>query len=184
MTPNEAIEEARRNPLASMWHFWILRRRRRDRSRPASPNAVRIDVERTSSTTPPSQTMKIYTIRANERFENTEFSNVILDGMALPLTTAYTCSKCGTQIGFRKHDFEAGAPKHRSNLEPRVARLLDEFAREHITGLRDFLDWACPHCGLAARVYVRFWAGGKHGDAGVSLVTVLEVQPDPDQITE
>ncbi len=126
--------------------------------------------------------MKISTIQATDRFENTEFSNEVVDGMALPLTTAYTCSQCGTQIGFHKRDFESGAREHRSNLEPGVARLLDEFAREHITDTQDFLDWVCPQCGLAARVYVRFWAGGKHGDAGVSLVTVLEAQTDRDEV--
>jgi rubredoxin len=124
----------------------------------------------------------ISTIQATDRFENTEFSNEVLDGMALPLTTAYTCSQCGTQIGFHKRDFETGAREHRSNLKPGVARLLDEFAREHIPDTRDFLDWVCPQCGLAARVYVRFWAGGKHGDAGVSLLSVIEGQPDTDEV--
>jgi predicted RNA-binding Zn-ribbon protein involved in translation (DUF1610 family) len=125
----------------------------------------------------------ISTIQATERFENTEFSNEVVDGMALPLTTAYTCSQCGTQIGFHKRDFESGARQHHSNLESRVSRRFDEFAREHITDTQDFLDWACPQCGLAARVYVRFWAGGKHGDAGVRLLTVIEAQPDKNEVT-
>lgn len=102
--------------------------------------------------------------------------------MALPLTTAYTCSQCATQVGFHKHDFETGARQHRSNLAPGVARRFDEFAREHVNNAQDFLDWACPQCGLAVRVYVRFWAGGKHGDAGVSLLTVIETQPDRDEV--
>ncbi len=125
--------------------------------------------------------MKISTIQATERFENTAFSNEVVDGMALPLTTAYTCSQCGTQIGFHKRDFEAGARQHRSNLERAVSAQFDEFAHEHMPDARDFLDWICPHCGLAARVYVRFWAGGKHGDAGIRLLTVLEGRPEADE---
>jgi hypothetical protein len=126
--------------------------------------------------------VKISSIQAADRFPNTEFSNEVVDGMALPLTTAYTCSQCSTQIGFHKRDFESGARQHRSNLEPGVARMFDEFAHEHMPDARDYLDWACPRCGLAARVYVRFWAGGKHGDAGVSLLTVVEAQPDRDEV--
>ncbi len=126
--------------------------------------------------------MKISTIQATERFENTEFSNEVVDGMALPLTTAYTCSQCGTQVGFHKLDFESGARQCRSNLEIGVAKLFDEFAQEHVTDTRDFLDWVCPKCGLPARVYVRFWAGGRHGDAGVTLLTVVEAQPSTDDV--
>jgi predicted RNA-binding Zn-ribbon protein involved in translation (DUF1610 family) len=127
--------------------------------------------------------MRISTVQAAGRFDNTEFSNEVVDGMALSLTTAYTCPQCGTQIGFHKRDFEDGARQHHSNLDSEVARAFGDYAHEHLPGTQDFLDWACPRCGLAARIYVRFWAGGKHGDAGVTLLNVIETRPATDEGT-
>ena len=129
-----------------------------------------------------SRTMEISSIQAADRFENTEFGNEVLDGVALPLTTTYTCSQCDTQIGFHKRDFECGARENCSKLEPGIARLFDQFAHEAMPDARDYLDRACPRCGLAARVCVRFWAGGNHGDVGVSLLTVVEARPDRDEV--
>lgn len=125
--------------------------------------------------------MKIISVKAAERFDNTEFSNEVVDGRALSIYSAYTCPRCATHVGFQKRDFESGARQHRSNLQPEVARSFDEFAQRHLSDLRDFLDWVCPKCGLAARVYVRFWAGGKHGDHGVILISVIETAP-PDNL--
>ena len=121
--------------------------------------------------------MKITSVKAGERFDNTEFSNEIVDGRALSIYTAYTCPHCTAQIGFQKQDFESGARQRHSNLQPEVARSFDEFAQEHLSDLHDFLDWVCPKCRLAARVYVRYWSGGKHGDHGVILMSVIETTP-------
>ena len=118
--------------------------------------------------------MKITSVQAAERFDNTEFSNEVVDGMALPLTASYTCPRCATQIGFAKRDFEQSSHERRSNLDAELQRCFDDYAREHSVTARDFLDWLCPSCGMASRVYVQLWAGGKHGDCGARLLVVLE----------
>lgn len=118
--------------------------------------------------------MKVVASQALQRFDNVEFSNEILDGMSRPLGAVYTCPFCGALVSFRKGDFEATSRSTRSKLPPNVQQYFDEFASKHHVPSGEFLDWPCPGCGLAARVYVRHWAGGKHGDAGTSLLTVLE----------
>ena len=118
--------------------------------------------------------MKITSVQSAERFDNTEFSNEVVDGMALPLTAAYTCPQCSAQAGFHKRDFEQSSRQRHSNLQPELQRAFDDYAREHTVPARDFLDWLCPSCGMAARVYFQLWAGGKHGDCGARLLVVLE----------
>jgi len=125
-----------------------------------------------------SETAKITSVKAEERFDNIDFSNVVADGMALSIHTAYTCP-CGTRIGFQKHDFERHLQQPFSNVARDISKCFDEFAQEHLGRVRDYLDWVCPSCGLPARVYFEFWAGGKHGDFGFHLHTVVEAAPPP-----
>lgn len=40
----------------------------------------------------------------------------------------------------------------------------------------EYLDWYCPKCRLPARVYFKQWAGGRHGDTGINIITVIELQ--------
>ena len=120
--------------------------------------------------------MNIAAIDADARFDNTEFSNQIIDGRALPLTTAYTCPRCGTQIGFQKSHFEHQAERQVSNLSLSIQWSFDEWASQNGQAGNPFLDWACPGCALAVRVYARPWAGGRHGDSGVYLAIVIEAE--------
>ena len=121
--------------------------------------------------------MKITCVKAADRFDNTEFSSEVVDGVALSIYTAYTCPQCGVRIGFQKSDFERHTRQHYSNVAPETGRCFDEFAREHLSDVREYLDWVCPRCELPTRVYFQLWAGGRHGDHGISLRTVLEVTP-------
>ena len=123
--------------------------------------------------------MKIASVKATERFDNTEFSNQIVDGSALSIYTAYTCPNCEEQVGFQKRNFEDAVKQRRTNLAPDIAKHFDEFAREHVARADHYLDWICPGCGLSVRVYLQVWAGGRHGDSGVDLVTVIEAPPQP-----
>jgi rubredoxin len=124
--------------------------------------------------------VKITSVKAAERFDNTKFSNEVVDGRALSIYAAYTCPQCGVRIGFQKDNFERALRQDRTNLTPGVARCFDEFAREYLRNLRDYLDWICPSCGLATRVYIQYWAGGKHGDHGIDLIAVIETPiPSP-----
>jgi hypothetical protein len=123
-------------------------------------------------------TVKITSVKAEERFDNIEFSNAVADSTALSIYTAYTCP-CGTRTGFQKHDFERHMRQPFSNIAPEIAKCFDEFAQEHLGRIIDYLDWACPSCRAPARVYFQFWAGGKHGDSGFHLHTVVEAAPAP-----
>lgn len=119
--------------------------------------------------------MNIDAVDAETRFDNTAFSNEIVDGRALPLTTTYTCPRCAERVGFNKSDFERRAQRQVSNLSPSIQRSFNDWASQHSQAGNPFLDWACPGCALAVRVYARPWAGGRHGDSGINLAVVLEV---------
>ena len=118
--------------------------------------------------------MAIETVTADSRFDTTEFSTEIIDGQSGPLTTTYTCPVCSERIGFSKEHFDRRAERQASNLPPDTQRLFSDWASQNGEAGNRFLDWQCPGCGLAARVYARFWAGGRHGDSGVVLSVVLE----------
>lgn len=73
--------------------------------------------------------MKISSVNAAERFDNTEFSNEVVDGMAFPLTAAYICPRCHAQVGFHKRDFEQSSRQRHSNLDAELQRSFDDYAR-------------------------------------------------------
>ena len=118
--------------------------------------------------------MNIEAVHAEARFDQTAFSNEITDGRVLPLTATYTCPRCGERVGFKKLDFEHRAGRQVSNLSPSIQRSFNEWASQNGQAGNPFLDWLCPGCALAVRVYAQPWAGGRHGDAGVDLAVVLE----------
>lgn len=120
--------------------------------------------------------MNIAAIDADARFDNTEFSNQIMDGRALPLTTVYTCPRCGAQIGFQKVHFEHQAERQASNFSLSIQRSFNEWASLNGQAGNPFLDWACPGYALAVRVYAHPWAGGRHGDSGIDLAVVIEAE--------
>jgi len=120
--------------------------------------------------------MKIANVKANERFDQTEFSDEVTDGRALSIYSACTCPNCSRKIGFQKSDFLNMQHPSRTNLSTEVAARFDAFAREHFPDLRGFLDWNCPGCRLAARVYVRFVLLGK-GMLHIFLEPVIETMP-------
>jgi len=120
--------------------------------------------------------MRINVVDADARFDNAAFSNVTVNGRALGLTASYTCPRCGERIGFNRRDFEHRAERQVSNLPSSTQRLFNEWASQNGRAGKPFLDWVCPGCGLAVRVYAQPWAGGRHGDHGVDLAVVLEAE--------
>jgi len=120
--------------------------------------------------------MEITTVNAADRFDNVEFDDSTWDGTARSIYSVYTCPRCGERICFEKRNFENAKRRHQTNLLPDIARCFDELAAENARRMQDFLDWYCPTCGLAARVYVEFWAGGRY-EGGVKLATVFETTP-------
>ena len=120
--------------------------------------------------------MKLEAVSADSRFDQTGFSNEVIDGRALSLTTTYTCPSCSERVAFTKENFEQRARRQVSNLTPHLQRPLNEWASQNGEAGNPFLDWLCPGCALAIRVYAHPWAGGPHGDSGVELTVVLEVR--------
>ena len=116
-----------------------------------------------------------------------------------PFETVYTCPRCDERLGFNTRHFPAGPGQRGTNLPPGVAarfrreasalraddlRSLAWWAEGRPSGGplnledRPFLDWLCPRCGLPARVYATWWAGGRH-ETGVKLLAVLEAPSRP-----
>lgn len=120
--------------------------------------------------------MKLEAANADTRFDQTVFSNEIIDSRALSLSTTYTCPSCSERVAFTKESFEQRARRQVSNLTPELQRALNEWASQNGEAGNPFLDWLCPGCALATRVYAHLWAGGRHGDSGVELTVVLEVR--------
>jgi hypothetical protein len=120
--------------------------------------------------------MEIISVKAAERFDNVALDNVV-DWWSLrarSMFTIYTCLQCKEKIQFQRSDFEkVWKRRNWTNLPQEVARCFDEFASVHGLDLK-FLDWQCPRCSRAARVLIEQWAGGRHRDHGVNLVTVIE----------
>ena len=118
--------------------------------------------------------MKVVAVPAALRFDRVAFSNEIVHGEALGLSTIWRCPRCSEAVKFTKADFEERAARRISNLEDAYVRSFDAWAEAHGEANSPFLDWRCPGCDLAVRVYAHPWAGGRFGDAGVNLGMVLE----------
>jgi hypothetical protein len=124
--------------------------------------------------------MNIKCVNVSERFDNTYFSNEVVEGLSPSVYALYTCPHCGEAIRFQKRDFEGVVDRrHWTNLGSEAAKYFDDFASEYVGRAHAYLDWICPRCGLATRVYAQPWAGGRHGDYGIRLIAVLEGMPLP-----
>jgi hypothetical protein len=119
----------------------------------------------------------IIKIDPSARFDNTSVSNEIFEGQALSMYAHYTCPTCGQGIRFNKQDLEHRSTLRSSTLPPDVGARIDVLAAVEGLSHAEFLDWECPGCRLAVRVYVQKWAGGRHGDSGANIVAVIEVPP-------
>jgi hypothetical protein len=119
--------------------------------------------------------MQIKISDAKLRFDNTHFSNEVVDGRALPIFATYTCPQCGEKLGFEKSHFEVRSRLKVSNLAPDIDHIFSRYEKSKKIKHTGFLDWSCPKCFLPVRVYVLHWAGGRHGDAGVDITVVTEL---------
>jgi predicted RNA-binding Zn-ribbon protein involved in translation (DUF1610 family) len=117
--------------------------------------------------------VQLRAVPPGERFDNTAFSNVYSDGTALPLTATYTCPRCGEGVRATKQHFERRAERRVTNLDAAYARAIDAWAKQEGYEPARYLDWPCPGCGLAVRVYAEWWYAG-WGDMGVDLKVVVE----------
>ncbi len=117
-------------------------------------------------------------VPASERFDETALDDVVEDGNAGPLYTRYTCPSCNGQVAFSRVDFESRGLRETSNLTPEHSAALTALAHLANFASNEYLDWYCPGCKMATRVYFQRWAGGRHGDSGVELLVVVELPRD------
>ena len=90
----------------------------------------------------------------------------------IPDYTVYACPKCPQQLQFRLHNFEDAARQPRSRLSADDDRKMSKAHGKLKTG-EHFLDWYCPGCGQAVRVYY-LWYVADRGIFFVELTRVLE----------
>lgn len=114
--------------------------------------------------------MKFEAATADTRFDQTGFSNEIIDGRSLSLTATYTCPSCSERVGFSRKNFEQRARRQVSNLAPLLQRAFNEWASQNGEAGNPFLDWHCPGCALAVRVYAHPWPAG-------ATVTLASISP-------
>ena len=118
-------------------------------------------------------------VSATERFDEVSMSTEILEGRVTPLHTLYTCPQCGEKVSFSRTDFESRGRRQTSNLSEVHSSAISALAQETGFGADEYLDWYCPTCRLPTRAYFRQWAGGRHGDSGVDIISVVEFQEVP-----
>lgn len=126
---------------------------------------------------------KIRFINAKERFNITEILPQGHDRFFAdkpPVTeegykpVLYTCGNCGYGIVFSKDNLLSGERNRKTKLSQEDALGFDEIAKQKkIEGL-SFLDFYCPQCNLAVRIYYETQFGGHHGDSSFSLKYVIE----------
>lgn len=119
--------------------------------------------------------MSTIQVSATERFDIVALSTEIFDGRVTPLHTIYTCPLCREEVSFSRYDFESRGRRETSNLSDEHSTVISALAQASGVGSEEYLDWYCPKCHLPVRVYFRHWAGGRHGDSGIDIITVIEL---------
>jgi rubredoxin len=115
-------------------------------------------------------------VSATERFDEVALSSEIVDGRVGSLHTIYTCPLCREKVSFSRDDFESRGRRETSNLSTEHSAAISDLAQASDVGDNEYLDWYCPKCRLPVRAYFRQWAGGRHGDSGIDIITVIELQ--------
>lgn len=122
-----------------------------------------------------SMEMRIQQVPLHEVFTATDF-RMPGDFLTLTLTrTWFTCAQCRQAISFSMRDFLRHVDQQFTNLRPEDDHLIDEFSRDHLQippGY--FLDFYCPKCASAYRLYYRAdeLVGGR-GAWRVQLIALL-----------
>ncbi len=122
--------------------------------------------------------MNLTQVSATERFDEVILDNVVEDGRATSFYTCYTCPSCQEKLRFTRADFESRGRRTTSNLSPELSLAFTALASSTKFADSEYLDWHCPGCKMSVRLYFQQWAGGRHGDSGVELQTIIEFQRD------
>jgi len=91
-------------------------------------------------------------------------------------TSDVACPNCQTKTSVNFKDLEKHQHSNFSNLKTDDQNEIAELAKR-IPGLpNSFLDYYCPNCQTATRIYYESWGGGKHGEHGFLLQNILTVK--------
>ena len=115
------------------------------------------------------------TPRLWERFKSTDgplYNPHIFE----PIT--YRCQDCKFEIQFEDKDFQKHSGSNFSNLNTNENDLINEFVKNNKPGIHSFLDFYCPSCKKATRIYFSDGYGGRHGDYLVKIEFGLEIKKE------
>lgn len=115
------------------------------------------------------------TPRIWERFKSTD-GPVYDPHVFEPIT--YCCHSCEFEIQFGDKDFQKHSHSNFSNLNSRDADLIDDFVKNSKLDVDSFLDFYCPTCKKATRIYFTDGYGGKHGDYQVTIDFGLTIKKE------
>ena len=90
-----------------------------------------------------------------------------------PLT--YKCI-CGYMIEFTDVDFKKHRLSNFSNLTPKDDDVFNKYIKQNNLKVNSFLDFYCPKCGKATRIFFSSGYGGRHGDYIVDIELALAVK--------
>jgi len=89
-------------------------------------------------------------------------------------TANLKCPSCKVKISIAFKDLEKHQLSNCSNLAEEKQKLINEFVKLNMQKIpNSFLDYVCPNCNSSVRLYYNSWAGGRHGENGYELETII-----------
>ena len=93
----------------------------------------------------------------------------------------YRCHSCDYLVSFKDDDFIKHRKSRFSNLKKNDDSIFNSYIVENELSFDSFLDFYCPKCKIATRVFFSDGFGGKCGDYIVNIDFALintEIPPD------
>ena len=88
--------------------------------------------------------------------------------------TEKTSSTCNDEISIGFNDLKKHQLSNYSNLSHADQLEFERFTTESVINKpNSFLDYYCPTCKTPIRLLYESWAGGRHGEYGYDLKTIL-----------
>ena len=89
-------------------------------------------------------------------------------------TADLKCPTCDETVSLAFKDLEKHQQSDYSNLTDDKQKSINEFVELNLKEVpNSFLDFICPNCKTPIRLYYESWAGGRHGEYGYELKTVI-----------
>jgi len=111
-------------------------------------------------------------IEINKVTDKTEFNSQV-DFDSHP-SADLKCLNCNTRISITFRDLKKHQHSDFTNLSEQDAEKISDFIKENLTQIpNSFIDYYCPNCGIPTKILYESWAGGKHGEFGFDLKSVI-----------